>query len=164
MVTTPTPLDQPPPRYSIALTVHQCVKILWNDHQSSLCCTAYPVLPHIPHAKQCPLPLSLHSHPSTAVPFPLITVSPFLDSVRLQLFCSFSFSFVVSVPRWVKSFIYICVCVYMYIYIHTHTYTLMYMLARTINVCLDDAACHGWAVPTICEWTLQQPHCCLEIP
>ena len=66
--------------------------------QPSLCSPTLHMLIIMPPFFPPPC-LSLPSHPSSPVPFPLVTVSPFLGSVSLLLFHSFSFCFVLILHR-----------------------------------------------------------------
>ena len=84
--------------HPIAVTVHGNSRTLYN-HYLFLCVVQPSLWPasHIIHAIHKThflslVTLSLHSQLSTPVLFPLVTVSPFLGSVNLLLFCSFSFA------------------------------------------------------------------------
>ena len=84
-----SPILLNPPTYPFPVTVHQCSKKSQSHYLPSLCYTVFLMIPHTMCAnhntRQSPSP-SL-SHPS-----PLVTISPFLESVSLPLFCSVSFT------------------------------------------------------------------------
>ena len=94
---TRLPPSPGPPTNPITVTVQQHSKMFYNHYLSSLCCKALPFLPPLPLCMLIIIPpfffpaLSLLMHPSSPVPFPLVPVSPFLDSVIPLLFCSFQF-------------------------------------------------------------------------
>ena len=83
-----------PTPYPITVTVHQCSKMPHSHYLPSLCYTVLQVTPNTPSALiMIPLnPILPPSPPALPHSSPLVTTSPFLESVSLLLFPSFSFA------------------------------------------------------------------------
>ena len=88
------PILSSPHPCPITVTVHQCSKMPQIHYPPSLCYTVFPVTPDT----SCILiiipfnPLLPTSTTTFTPSSPLVTTSPFLESVSLLLFCSFSFA------------------------------------------------------------------------